>query len=124
MTDLAPLCFLGLFLLLVFWMMSRMMRANPGYPYGRRGGESPRYDDPNIGSRGAFGDDMPSESPRYDSPDIESRGSFGRNRGFFPSSTRKSGPPGGLFGGRSRGLGGRPNSPNIRSRGGFGRDKD
>lgn len=110
MLDLAPLCILGLFLLLAFWMMSRMMRyGGGGNPYGRSGG--------------AYPDETGRESPTYDSPDIESRGSFGRDRGAFPSLRRKSGPPSGSSG-RTFGLGGRRNDPNIRSRGGFGRDRN
>lgn len=111
MSDMALICFLGLFLLLMFWMMSRMM-GGMSNPYGRRGGGYPPADDPNY------------ETPTYDDPDISGRGSFGRDRGRgFPfGGSRKSGPPKGA--GRTPGLGGRPDSPNISGRGSFGRDKD
>jgi len=109
MNDLVTLCLLGVFLIVGFMLLSRMMRSGGGY--GERGSESPRYDDPNVRSGGSFGGDrdVGDTRPSYDSPNVSSRGFFGRSR---PSASS-----------RPSSSGGRADSPNVRSRGGFGRSK-
>lgn len=111
MNDLVTLCLLGVFLIVGFMLLSRMMRSSG---YGERGSEYPRYDDPNVRSGGSFGGDRDvtpgSNRPSYDSPNVSSRGFFGRSR---PSASSSRPSP----------SGGRADSPNVRSRGGFGRSK-
>jgi hypothetical protein len=109
MNDLVTLCLLGVFLIVGFMLLSRMMRSGG---YGERGSEPPRYDDPNVRSGGSFGGDPRpggDTRPSYDSPNVSSRGFFGRSR---PAASNR--PPS---------SGGRADSPNVRSRGGFGRSK-
>jgi len=114
MNDLVTLCLLGVFLIVGFMLLSRLMRSFGGSGYGERGDEYPRYDDPNIDSRGSFGGDRGLQPrgdtrPTYDSPDVSSRGFFGRSRPSGRSSPSS---------------GGRVDNPNVRSRGGFGRSKN
>ena len=111
MDNLVTLCLLGVFIVVALLLVPRLLRGF-GSPSGQRGPESPRYDDPDIESRGGFGGDSGGERPRYDDPNIGSRGGFGRVRSFVPRRSSFSG------GGR------RTDSGNIRSRGGFGRSKD
>jgi hypothetical protein len=108
--DLVTLCLLGIFLVVGFLLLTRLMRGF-GSPYGQRGPEYPQYDDPNISSRGGFGGSRGSERPTYDDPNIRSRGGFGRVRSFIPRGSSSS---------RT----GRVDSGSIRSRGGFGRNRD
>jgi hypothetical protein len=116
--DLGTMCLLGVFLVVGFMLLSRMMRGFGGQDYSQRGDEYPRYDDPDVDSRGGFGGTggFGGNRPEYDDPDIKSRGSFGRG-GF--------GRGGGFsFGGGRRSSSGgnrRSDSPNVKSRGGFGR---
>jgi hypothetical protein len=113
MDNLGTLCILGFVLLVALFILPRLM-GGFGSPYGRRGPLSPRYDDPDIDSRGNFGGTgYGDQRPTYDDPNIRSRGSFGRgtgNRSFFP---RRGSPS----------SSGRVDNPNVRSRGGFGRSK-
>ncbi len=115
MDNLFTMCLLGIFLLVGFMLLSRMMRGMAG---GGRyaGGQRPEYDDPNIQSRGSFGRSGGGlfNRPRYNDPNIQSRGSFGRSGGSSPSSPPST---------RPSSSGGRVDSPNIQSRGGFGRSK-
>jgi len=115
MDNIVTLCLLAVFLVVGFMLLSRLMRSFAGNSgYGERGPESPRYDDPDIDSRGGFGG-SPSGGvrPTYDSPNVRSRGSFGRSRSPFGGRSSSSG-----------GSSGKVNSPTVRSRGGFGRSKD
>lgn len=116
MDNILSLCVLGIIVLVglaILMMVMRSFSRSPG-GYSQYGPEQPRYDDPNVRSRGWFGGRGPSrgsETPRYDSPDIESRGSFGgRSGGSSPSSSGKS-------------SGGSHDSPNVKSRGSFGGKK-
>jgi hypothetical protein len=109
--NLVTLCLLGIFIVVGLLLIPRLL-GGFGSPYGRRGPEYPRYDDPDIASRGGFGGDRGPDSPRYDDPNIRSRGGFGRVRSFIPRRNPSSG--------RS----GRVDSGSIRSRGGFGRNRD
>jgi len=117
MDNIVTLCLLAVFLVVGFMLLSRLMRSYAGNSggYGERGPESPRYDDPDIDSRGGFGG-SPSGGvrPTHDDPNIRSRGSFGRPRSPFGGGRPSS----------SGGSGGKVNSPTVRSRGGFGRSKD
>jgi hypothetical protein len=110
MDNLVTLCLLGVFLLVGFMLLTRLMRGFGGPDYSQRGPESPRYNDPDIDSRGGFGGQRGTERPTYDDPAIQSRGGFGRRTSIF--SRRGSS-------GSSR----RTDSPNVQSRGGFGRSK-
>lgn len=114
MDDFMTLCLLGVFLIVGFMLFSRMMRGFGNGGYGQQGDEYPRYDDPNVSSRGRFGGGLGrfrpgANRPTYDSPDVRSCGFFGRSRPTFSGRSSSSG---------------RTDSPNIRSRGGFGRSKD
>ncbi|MCI0711287.1 MAG: hypothetical protein L0154_14110 [Chloroflexi bacterium] len=109
MDDLVTLCLLGIFIVVGLLLLPRLFGGNR---YAGRGPESPRYDDPDIDSRGGFGGNRGVDRPRYDDPNIRSRGGFGRVRSFVPRRNPVSG------GTR------RTDSPNISSRGGFGRSKD
>lgn len=107
MNDLGTLCLIGGLIVLAVFILPRLMNSfRSPYGPGREGDYEERGD----------------EYPRYDDPDIRSRGSFG-GRGNRPSSRnlpswirRRS--SGGSSGGR------RVDSPNVRSRGSFGRSKD
>jgi hypothetical protein len=107
--DLVTLCLLGIFIVVGLMLLPRLLG---GSSYGRRGPETPRYDDPDIESRGGFGGNRGGDRPRYDDPNISSRGGFGRVRSFIPRRNPVSGG------------GTRANNPNISSRGGFGRSRD
>lgn len=117
--DFGTLCILGFIVLLGVFLLPRLL-SGFGNQYGQRGSESPRYDDPNIRSRGGFGGrgsifgrGRGSDTARYDSPDVQSRGGFGGSRSSGPSSTRSS------SGGSARSY----DSPKVQSRGGFGGSK-
>lgn len=117
MDNLVTLCLVGVFLIVGFMLLTRLMRGFGGSPYAQRGPHSPEYDDPNIESTGAFGAPAGErERPRFDAPDISSRGAFGRSGriGRLPSSLSSMG----------RRSGGRVDSNKVKSRGGFGRSKD
>jgi hypothetical protein len=107
--DFVTLCLLGVFVIVGLLLLPRLLRGF-GSPYGQRGPEYPRYDDPDIQSRGGVGGNLGPERPSYDDPNIRSRGGFGRVRSFVPRrnplSTRRA------------------DSGNIRSRGGFGRGRE
>lgn len=138
MGDILPiLCILGIVIIAAVFILPRLMGGG-GNQANR---EYPRYDDPNVQSRGGFGGTgtdagVGNERPTYDSPDVQSRGGFGGLRGSggsSSSSSKGSGgrsmfsgfsptrakPSGGSSGGGSR----RADSPNVRSRGGFGKRK-
>ena len=123
MDDMLTMCFFGLFVLFGFLFLMRLMSSfmNNSNPYGRPGNVAPTYDDPDIGSSGAFGGR--GNTPSNDDPDISSRGAFGGRTGggLFSKSRRSGGGLGRLGGGSGRRSGG--DNPNIGSRGGFGRDK-
>jgi hypothetical protein len=107
--DLSTIVLLGLFLIIGYLLISRMMGSS--MLGGQRGNMYPRYDDPDVDSRGSFG---PSrglrDTRRYDDPDVESRGSFGRSQGDS-----------GFV--RGDGGAGRVDNPDVESHGGFGRSK-
>lgn len=114
--DLGTLCLLGIFLIVGFMLLSRMMG-------GRAGGSG--YGGTDFSQRG-------SEQSQFDSPEVKSRGAFGRPAGFGSMFRRRSGgsgstsggSSGGFFGGgRSQSSGSRANSPEVKSRGSFGRPK-
>lgn len=111
MNDLVTLCLLGVFAIVGLMLLTRLMRSFAAPDYSQRGDEYPRYDDPDIDSRGSFGHPGQRSRPQYDDPDIDSRGSFGRPRST-PQGSRRKGA-----------AGGRIDSPRIRSRGSFGRGR-
>jgi hypothetical protein len=111
MDDLVTLCLLGIFIVVGLLLIPRLL-SGFGSPYGRRGSEYPRYDDPDIESRGGFGGNRDVDQPRYDDPNIRSRGGFGRVRSFVPRRNPSSGSSG------------RVDSGSIGSRGGFGRSRN
>ncbi|HLV37597.1 MAG TPA: hypothetical protein VKY59_20935 [Spirillospora sp.] len=90
MDNFMALCALGVFLFFAALVLPRMLGSLRGPDYSQRGEHRPRYDDPNIRSRGSFGRGLtsglrrpPSGSApggRVDSPRIRSRGSFGRSK--------------------------------------------
>lgn len=118
MDDMMTMCFFGMFVLFGFLFLMRLMSsfASGGSPYDQRGSVTPTQDDPDIGSRGAFG----GGARRYDNPDVSSRGFFGRSGGSTGGGLFKSRRSGGGLG---RMGGGRKDNSDIGSRGGFGRDK-
>jgi hypothetical protein len=117
MDNIVSLCIVGLIVIVGLFLLMRFMRNMGGAQtnYSQRGPESPRYDDPNIDTRGGFGglpgsyDNPPTsdfsqrgtERPTYDDPDINTRGGFGGLSGGG-SSGGSSGSRGG-FGGLSGG---------------------
>jgi hypothetical protein len=109
MDNLVTLCLLGILVIVVLVLIPRLLGGNRS---AGRGPESPRYDDPDIDSRGGFGGNRGVNRPTHDDPNIRSRGGFGGVRSFV--SRRNP-----LSGGTRR-----IDSPNISSRGGFGRSKD
>jgi hypothetical protein len=118
MDDIVTLCMIGAIVLLGIALLPRLMRGFGGGSGGRG-----YYDQP--------GD----ESPRYDDPDIQSRGGFGGSGGgIFGGGSRSGGSSGGkrsIFGrssgsaskGGSSGGARRYDNPNVKSRGGFGGSK-
>lgn len=169
MNDFAVICCIGLLVLaFLAFMAFRALGSGLGNLFGGnrggtgggnpffggtpRGTETPRYDDPNIESRGSFGRDKGNSStgmggviPRFSNRDdnLESGGKSsmppsGMSGGSkTPFSGDKSGGSSGFSSGKSSGSGsksfgsskesgsgGRADSPDIQSRGGFGRDKD
>ena len=119
MDNIVSLCILGVIVIVgLFILMTMMRNMGGGSRYDQYGTEAPRYDDPNVRSRGWFGGrggTRGGESPRYDDPNVRSRGWFGgrRSSGSSQSSAPKSS-------GGSR----RYDNPNVKSRGGFGGRKD
>jgi hypothetical protein len=115
MDDFMTLCLLGMFVLIGFMLLSRVLGS-----FGRGGGGYGGYPGGGVGT----------ERPTYDDPDVESYGGFGGGRrtnrrpwgggGGFLGGGRSGG---GFFGGGRRAGGGRTDSPNVRGRGGFGRDR-
>jgi hypothetical protein len=78
--DITSLCILGIIVFLGFTLMSRMMGAGRGYPGGgmgrppvQRGPLRPQADDPDVQSRGGFGEQP---APR--------RGGDGGGNGGYP----------------------------------------
>lgn len=125
--DLGTLCIFGVILIVAVFVLPRLMNGMRGGNYSQRGPESPRYDDPNIQSRGGFGRgggifgnrNRGSESRSYDSPDVQSRGGFGGSRSSSSSSSRSSSSRSSGSGGASKSY----NSPKVQSKGGFGGSK-
>jgi hypothetical protein len=111
MDDLVTLCMIGIIVLVGLALIPRLLGGlgGGGLPGGtmRRGNESPRYDDPDIESRGGFGGQQGKRSifPRVG----------GTQSGGTKGSTTT--PPSSSGGSRKY------NSPDIDSRGGFGGDK-
>lgn len=100
--NIVTVCLLGVFVLVGFALIPRLFGGmfgggNKGGLSGR-GDASPRYDDPDVTSRGGFGglgrrrgggtNVLPrsggraqgGNTPRNDDPDIESRGGFGKSK--------------------------------------------
>jgi len=141
--DLGTLCIIGIIVVLVLVVASRMFGGNRGV--GPQGGYRPQFDDPDVQSRGGFGrnqndndndnDNLPSTfggSPSGSSGS-QPKGGFssggGQGKGGSSGGSRSVGGFGGKggIGGGSRSSsgssGGRADSPNVQSRGGFGRNK-
>jgi hypothetical protein len=128
MDSIFTMCLFAFMVVVVLLVLSRLVRggtptARANYP---RGNDYPQYDDPNIESRGSFGN--ASETPSYDDPTIRSGGSFGGTPTFSSGGPKSGSSGGGLGRGRLGGgtrLGGsrRADSPSVQSRGGFGRGK-
>lgn len=121
MDNIISLCILGVIVLVGLYILMMIMRnMGGGGRYDQYGSETPRYDDPNVQSRGFFGGrrgggTRGSESPRYDDPNVRSRGFFGGRRS---SGSSQSSAPKSSGGSRSY------DSPKVKSRGGFGGKKD
>ncbi len=131
MDDFITLCLFGIIIIAGIMLLTRLMGGSRGIP---RGNYAPRYDDPDIESRGGFGGYTPNDD------DDNSRSGFGGTTsggkgGFFGgsretpkgsgfSAPRSSGGTKSKGGGFSSG-GSRPrnDSPDVKSRGGFGRNK-
>jgi len=113
MDSIVSLCVLGILVIVGLAILMMLMRSMGGSQrgYNEYGPEQPRYDDPNVRSRGWFGGRRSGggETPRIDSPNVQSRGWFGGQRSGGSSSSKPSG--------------GRIDSPNVKSRGGFGGKK-
>jgi hypothetical protein len=116
MGNLLTLCVLGILALVglaILIMVMRSFGGAQGRGYNQYGPEQPRYDDPNVRSRGWFGgrgSTRGGETPHHDSPDVQSRGWFGSGRRSGGSSSGK--PSGGSY-----------HSPNVKSGGSFGGKK-
>lgn len=114
MDSIVSLCMLGILVIIGLAVLMMVMRSFSGAPggYNQYGPEQPRYDDPNVRSRGWFGGRRSGggETPRFDSPDVRSRGWFGGRRSGGSSSSGRSSS-------------GRVDSSNVKSRGGFGGKK-
>lgn len=129
MDSILNLCIIGFIVLIGLVIVMMMMRNfGGGNRYNQYGSETPRYDDPNVRSRGWFGGrGGPSggvrggESPQYDSPNVQSRGWFGRRSGGSNSGGSTSVKGGSVT--KSSSGSGSYNSPNVKSRGGFGGKK-
>jgi hypothetical protein len=87
MNDLGTICLVAALVAVVALLIPRLIGGLGRPDYSRRGDESPRYDDPDIGSRGSFGGRSPTRpnrpsasGPRYNNPNIRSKGSFGRSK--------------------------------------------
>jgi len=132
MDNIVNMCLLGIFVIVGFMLLSRVLRGFGGNNYGNQGPENPRYNDPNVGGGGAFGrppDESDftgggSESPRNNDPGIRGRGFFGGSGGSS-SSGGSGGGFGSLFRGGSSGGSrsssrGSFNSPKVKGRGSFG----
>lgn len=84
MNNITTLCCMGILFIMVLFILPRLLGGTRDY--SRRGSEAPRYDDPNIRSRGSFGgfrrtpSNRGSSGGRVDSPNIRSRGGFGRDK--------------------------------------------
>ena len=115
MDNITMLCMFGLFMMFILLVLPRLMNMGQNqYGYDPRndddyrGGERPRYDDPDVEGRGGFGRDR----------DTTTRDTTGSRSSNFPwVGNRRSG------GGSSAG---RPSvdNRNVRGRGSFGRNKD
>ncbi|MDX2140673.1 MAG: hypothetical protein SF123_21500 [Chloroflexota bacterium] len=128
--DIVTLCLFAILVIVAFMFMSRMMGQGRGYPGGRSGGmgvpprgpNRPQVDDPDIQSRGGFGDQpssrgsgMSSGSRSESGGSASATGTPGRQGGpLFPTQNAPSrrdnddddsSPArraGGLFGDRDR----------------------
>ncbi len=90
MNDIVTLCLIAGIILFAAMLLPRLMGGFGRPDYTRRGDHEPRYNDPNIRSRGSFGrglsgfigrrDHTPPSGTRIDSSRIRSRGSFGRSK--------------------------------------------
>jgi hypothetical protein len=110
MNDFLSLCVFGIIAIVGLFILMTLMRNLGGGqgPYNQYGSEQPRYDDPNVRSRGWFGGRgfrRGTEMPTYDSPNVRSRGWFGGGSSSKPKSS------------------GGYNSPNVKSSGSFGGKK-
>ncbi|MCI0710832.1 MAG: hypothetical protein L0154_11790 [Chloroflexi bacterium] len=116
MTDiLSGLCLVGLFGLLVFFIIYAISRGEKEPETNRVRRQRPRYDDKDIRSSGGFGRPAPPPNPDYDTPEIRSGGSF-RKPTRMKDRSRSSGL-GGALGRRSPR---RNDDDNIESSGSFG----
>ena len=111
MDNISMFCMFGLFMLFILLILPRLMNTGQN-----QYGTDPRTDDDYRGG----------EQPRYDDPDVEGRGGFGRDRDTSTSSGNRSSNFPWMGGRRSGGGGSRPSvdSRNVRGRGSFGRNKD
>jgi hypothetical protein len=152
--DIVTLCLFAILIIVGFMFMSRMMGQGRGYPGGRSGGmglpprgpNRPQVDDPDIQSRGGFGDQPTSRGGSSGMGSAGATGTPPRQGGpLFPTQNAPSrrdnddddSPArraGGLFGDRDRNDrddarparrrdDGPADDPDIESRGGFGRPK-
>ncbi|MBZ0302805.1 MAG: hypothetical protein K8J31_23880 [Anaerolineae bacterium] len=89
MNDFILICGLAVFVAFLTIILPRTLSSLRGPDFTRRGEYEPRYDDPNIRSRGSFGRGWTSgrsraaagsDQPQYNSPRVRSRGSFGRSK--------------------------------------------
>jgi hypothetical protein len=125
MDSIVNVCLLGIFVIVGFMLLTRLLRGFGGNNYGNQGPERPEYDDPDIQGGGSFGRPPGgsgifgggSERPTHNDPGVRGRGFFGGSGG-----SRSSGGSGfgGLFRGSSGGSRGSFNSPKVKGRGSFG----
>jgi len=120
MDNIVTLCLLGLFIVVGLMLLPRLLRAFGGSDYSQQGDIRPQYDDPDINSRGSFGQPSGGQRSTYDSPNVQSRGMFGRSRGSSSGSIFRSGSSSRSSSGSTQ----RNDSPKIQSRGSFGKSKD
>ena len=118
MTDfLSTLCMLGLFAVVIFFIISALSRGRQEAEANTQR-ERPRYDDDDIRSSGGFGRPAPPPNPTYDTPEINSSGGFGRPAQI--PRTKDTSRSGGFGGALGKKRSSRADDDHIESSGSFG----